>query len=173
MCVKDVCYARPKGSSTFPIVFSLFFCFGFLAGVGAAYISSALLLPILANSFEHSASVVGLCLSRTIPLVLFAIALAFHKPAFLIPVTSFHAFCFGYCSEGVFLYCRDAGWLVQFLFLFSAILSLVPFLWLCLRHIGGVGRNWKRDFYICCVAVALFGSIDYFFVSPFLATLMC
>jgi len=172
VCIKNVHYTSPKGNRTRPFIFSLLFCCSLLAGAGAADISSALLVPMLIDTLVCPVSAAGLFFSLSLPLVLSAIVSAFHKPAFLFPITAFRAFYFGYCSEGIFLYCHEAGWLIQFLFLFSAIFSFVPFLWLCLRNIGGVSRNWKRDFSICCAAVVLFGSFDYFFVSPFLAALM-
>lgn len=172
MCIKNVHYASQKRNYVSLVIFSLLFCCSLLVGAGAADISTALLVPILADMLIQPASVAGLCFSLLIPLVLSAIVLAFHKPAFLFLIIAFRAFCFGYCSEAVFLYCCDAGWLIRFLFLFSSIFSLVPFLWLCLRNIGSVKRNWKREFYICCIAAVLFGSFDYFFVSPFLASLM-
>jgi hypothetical protein len=107
-----------------------------------------------------------------VPLLLSAFAV-YISHYWLIPVISFiDAFAFSYHSALIFRIYQGSGWLIQNLLLFSGVLSL-PVLWFVWLQITNSHRSkFLRCFFAGFLAVATIVSIDYRFISPFLAELL-
>lgn len=145
---------------------------GLFGGAHVASTSLRTLTPVLFSVSNSGASAIGLVCVLLIPLLLSVLAVYFSIPAAILPICFFKAFAFGYCSCGILLSFRSAGWLVRLLLLFSDSLMLMPLLWLWLCHIKGSRIRLKRNTMVCLLTALAIGAVDYMYISPLLALLL-
>ena len=120
---------------------------------------------------EDSVSIVSLFSVSFLPFLFSAFAVSIGLPWLLYPICFTKALCFSYVSAAIMAGFHCAGWLVRSLFMFSDLLS-APMLFLYgLRSIVHTGRFHLWEFLVVFCTLLLIGSIDYCFVSPFLAML--
>ena len=117
-------------------------------------------------------SIVGIIIVSYIPLLLSGIAVHFKRPRFLLPICFFKAFLFTSCGSALFIAFGSAAWLVRLLLQFSDFGTMPFFYWFCMRSIQGRNDNSRADFWICSIAAAIIGLIDFCVISPFLVTLI-
>lgn len=145
---------------------------GMLFGIGAGRNASDFLIPTMRSAAVATVSIPGLLVASALPFLLSAYAVSISEPWLLLIISAYKAFGFSFCAFAVSLTFGQSGWLVRFLFLFSDH-CLIPVLYLYwLRHISGE-RTFSFWEAVAVTAVAvLIGCIDYYLISPFLATLI-
>ncbi|MBQ7415636.1 MAG: hypothetical protein IJW14_01200 [Oscillospiraceae bacterium] len=149
---------------------------GWLLGIVLGGLSAAqaedVLVPLIRDGAGRYASVVGLLATTLLPFLLSAFAVSLSEPWLLLIISTCKAFSFAFCAFGVSLAFGPSGWLVRFLFLFSD-LCLIPLLYLYwLRHIRGECRHIPWELPLCLSAALAVGMVDYWFISPFLVSIM-
>ena len=152
----------------------LAFCWflGIALGCMAAAASGPVLADLVRRSTGATLSITGAMTAAVLPLLLSAFAVSFSEPWLLLFISTFKAFSFSFCAWGVCLAFGQSGWLVLFLFLFSDFL-LIPlqyFYWL--RHIRGDIKPTFSELPLFLAAAAGVGCIDFWYIAPFLASLM-
>lgn len=151
---------------------ALCWCVGLVVGVRAGIQAGGASLSLMRAAAESCVSIVGLLVATLFPFLFAAAAVFFSKPWLVLPVLFCKGVSFGACAYGVCAAFGDAGWLVRLLLLFSDSCMIPILFWFCLRHMGGRIQTVKRDLAVAAMAACLVGSVDYCFVSPFLATLI-
>lgn len=155
-----------------PWLLGICWVLGMLLGVFSAHGAEGTLIPLIRQSVSSRSSALGALCAALLPFLLSALAVSFSEPWLLLLISSFKAFSFTFCACGVSLAFGQSSWLVRFLFLFSD-LCLIPILYLYwLRHLrkDRITRYWELP---CCLGWAtLICGIDYWFISPFLASIM-
>ena len=147
-----------------------FWSAGMLLGIPAALAARDLLISMTRESVSCSVSVVGLLSATLLPFLISAYAVSLSEPWLLLIFSTVKAFCYSFCAIGVSLAFGQSSWLVRFLFLFSDYM-LLPLLYLYwLRHIKGQAKPWELP--ACIGASLMVGCIDYFWIAPFLASLI-
>ena len=117
-------------------------------------------------SFVGAVSVVFL------PFLLSAFAVSICEPWLLLIISTFKAFSFTFCAWGVCLAFGQSSWLVLFLFLFSD-LCLIPFQYFYwLRHIRSSKHPSACELPVLLAIALSVGCVDYWFISPFLVSLL-
>lgn len=145
---------------------------GMLIGYFAALSAGPMLSELITQSAGQRASWTGVMSVTILPFLLSAFAVSFSEPWLLLFISTFKAFSFSFCAWGVCLAFGQSGWLVLFLFLFSDFL-LIPlqyFYWL--RHIRGDIKPTFSELPLFLAAAAGVGCIDFWYIAPFLSSLM-
>ncbi len=122
-------------------------------------------------AFSSQVSIVGLLCVTGLPFLFSAFAVYVSHPGWMLPVVFLKAVSFASVSLGLLTGFGSAGWLMRLLLMFSDLCSLPLLMIFWIRYLPG-----ERSLRFSGIAVFLFcalaiGSIDYCFVSPFLAAL--
>ena len=144
---------------------------GLFFGTSIFRFSGSVSSSVMHGLLEDSVSIVSLFSVSFLPFLFSAFAVSIGLPWLLFPICFAKALCFSYVSAAIMTGFHCAGWLVRLLFMFNDLLS-VPMLFLYgLRNIVHTGRIHLWELLMVFSALLLIGSIDYCFVSPFLAML--
>lgn len=140
-------------------------------GLAAVFVSNDV------SSLMHAASVsrvsiVGLLSVYLFPLLFSALAVYMNLPYLLLPICFLKAVSFSYLAMGVSIAFGSAGWLVRLLLMFSDLASFPILWWFWSRSRSGSHGSLLRFFTAALCLAAVFGSIDYCLVAPFLANLL-
>lgn len=154
------------------MILAFAFLLGLLFGAVTALYAGPSVLSLMRTSVSGCASIVGLLCVTLLPLLLSAFAV-YISQYWLIPVISFFdAFTFSYHSMLLFRLYPRSGWLIQSLLMFAGTLSL-PVLWYIWLHTAVSRRSQLlRCFAAGALAITGIVSIDFYFVTPFLADLL-
>lgn len=145
---------------------------GIFFGIAAASASSAILVSLVRRCAGSDATMVGLVAATTLPFLLSGFAVSFSEPWLLLIISMFKAFSFSFCAWGVCLAFGQSSWLVLFLFLFSD-LCLIPFQYFYwLRHIRSSKHPSACELPVLLAIALSVGCVDYWFISPFLVSLL-
>lgn len=145
---------------------------GLFLGAVASVSADKLLASTMRAAVSGSMSITGPIAVLLLPLFLSAYAVYFSQPALLVAVAFLKAFLFAYTGAGLLISYPVSGWLLQWLMMFSDMMSL-PLLWLL--WISGDFKNQSLltcRFVVCAVASVLIGCVDLLLVAPFLARLI-
>lgn len=115
-------------------------------------------------------SIVSLLVVTAFPFLFSAFVFYFAKPWLFIPIACMKAMSFSMVAIGIFRSFGSAGWLLQFLLMFSDI-CLIPFL--IFYWVRFISSERAIHFYdILCVSTAVLsvGLIDFYFISPILVS---
>ena len=154
------------------MILAFAFLLGLLFGAVTALYAGPSVLSLMRTAVSGCASIVGLLCVTLLPLLLSAFAV-YISQYWLIPVISFFdAFTFSYHSILLFRLYPRSGWLIQSLLMFAGTLSL-PVLWYIWLHTAVSRRSQLlRCFAAGALAITGIVSIDFYFVTPFLADLL-
>lgn len=144
---------------------------GLLLGCYLGFQSAEESALIIHNIILVPASFIRLFFALFLPFVLSAFFIRLSVPLLSLFIVFIKAISVGCCSCGMLVVFSSAGWLIRFLLLFSDSLVIVLLLWFWIRNIAGDRRKFYFDLLLCSVLVFFISCIDYFAVSPFLATL--
>lgn len=147
-------------------------CLSFSIGIVFAYFNQNITVSLMCTAPLCRVSIFGLVITLLFPLLITAVAVHFSIPHLIFPIVIFKGISFGYCLFGSFLTFGSASWLVYSLLTFSETVMVVPLLWLWVVYLCGSTISLKRKFTLCVLAALMLGIVDYFMVSPYLATLM-
>lgn len=144
-----------------------------IAGVLAGFYFADMhpfLLEFHSLSYGNTSLVVKLFI-LVLPLALSALSMKFLTPLLFIPLAFFDAFILAYSAYCVQFSFGGAGWLIRWLLLFSDSFIAVLLLLYWIRNIDG-RYHGRKDFPLLLTVSCLVGCIDYYVISPFLATLL-
>lgn len=150
-----------------------FLAYAWISGLllGAVFSVSAddLLTSTMRAAVSGSMSISGLIAVILLPLLLSAYAVYYSQPILLVSVVFLKAFLFGYTGAGILFLYPASGWLIQWLLMFSDMMTL-PILWLV--WLSGSLTSPPRRIVGCTVCAVLIGCVDYIVIAPFLACLI-
>lgn len=146
--------------------------FGLLGGVLVTVNADPSLVTLMHTAVRCRVSIFGVLTVTFLPFLLSAFAVIFSSPWLIIPISFLKAFLFGYCASAVSVAFGSAGWLIQWLLLFSSCCSVPVLYWFWLRHITGTKEVIWSDLMICALIILLIASLDYRVISPFLVNLI-
>lgn len=138
---------------------------GILWGSHTGIISDSWMLGALTSPL----SIPGLTAILLVPFLLIALAIFYSRLWLLCLTLVMKMFCFGACGWALTAFFGSAGWLVRFLLMFSDSMMLPMLCFLALRRC--TGRLSRGDFLLGVGWMVLVGALDFWLVSPFLATL--
>lgn len=156
----------------FCVVFLAFFWLaGISFGLYAANLASVHISSLMLTLVDQRVSIVGMLIIFIFPLLLSAVLIHFSAHRLLFLFAFLKAFCYSFSSCCIFLSFGSAGWLIQSLLMFSDTVLAIVLLWFWFRFFSAKTVELGRDAGICCIITACVVCIDYFMVSPFLASL--
>ena len=150
--------------------------FAWLGGLflGAVISVSAdnLLASTMRAALSGSMSITGPIAVVLLPFLLSAYAVYFSQPTMLISVIFLKAFLFAYTGAGLLILYPVSGWLLQWLLMFSDMMSMpvLWFLWISGRFKNRISLPYR--IVICTACSVLIGCVDLFMIAPFLARLI-
>lgn len=154
----------------------VFLAFCWLSGILFGFFSSRLvsvyLSSLMCSLVCQRVSIVGMLIIFTFPLLLSVVLMHFSARFLLYIFVVFKAFCFSFTFSCIFLSFGSAGWLICFLAMFSNSVLAITLLWFWLRFFLVRSVMVRRDAEICCAVIACTVCVDYFFVAPFLVSLI-
>lgn len=140
---------------------------------GVCFSAKDLSVVVLMRLLPYSqVSIVGLIFVLLLPLLIAILCLFYAKPVVLNILFIIKGFFLGYFLYGVKVAFGDSGWLMRFLVSFSDSCMSLVLLWFGFRQIEKNKLSLKKDAIVASAATLIIGIIDYFLVSPFLASLM-
>lgn len=154
------------------VLLALFWCVGLFFGIYTACSFNDAFVPLMRAAVQCRVSIVGLLLILFLPFLFAAFAVYFSQPWLLLVIGFVKAFSFGFCCFAAQSCFGSAGWLVRLLLLFSDSCMLPVLCWFCVRHISGDLMAIRKDLILALALAIVVGSIDYYWVSPFLAALI-
>lgn len=145
---------------------------GLIFGASFGLASENISTTAMHRALISTPSFPGLLSAAMLPALFSAFAVYISKPVLLIPIAFCKAFLFSYLSLEVLTAFGSAGWLIHLLFLFSDTLML-PLLW----SFWLKTEHHDRNSTLCCtvpvlITALMIGSIEYCFISPFLAHIL-
>ena len=170
--------------STFARVRSFLFCkrsflllafiwfLGLMSGVHYSQQASNTYLLLMRAASGFRLSIIGLAISVLLPLIISATAVYFSKPAVIYALTYLYALSFSYTGCCLRMLYASAGWLIQFMLLFSHCITIPFYCWFSMRYINGRKPTFIRDLWIGIAVTSVVGAIDILVISPFLTALI-
>lgn len=128
-------------------------------------------LPMMRVALCYNVSIVSLLCSTFIPLLLSFCAVYFSKQWLIYVICFWKMFSFGF-STNCFLHTfSSAGWLVQTLSMVSDLVALMMLTWFCVRNLRICRHSYVRDLLVAVSVIFPICVADYFYFSPFVASL--
>ena len=150
------------------LILAIFFTFGLLSGVFLFLRADNSFLFLMYRAASCRVSIIGLAATLYLPFLFSAFAVSFRRPSLLRVFAFLKALCFSYIGMGILTAYGSSGWLALPLLMFSDICSL-PILWVYWLRQLGPGR--AREEFHFLIWLSVIGSLDYFIISPFMASL--
>lgn len=154
------------------LLFALSLFVGLILGVISASSASDSVILLMRLAISRPVSIVGLLSIYLLPFVSSILAVFLSKSWMLLPICFLKALIFGFCARVITVLAGDPDWLLHILFLFSDTCSFVMLCWFWIRHISGRKVTVIQDAAICIVVFIILGTLDYCYISPFLAMLI-
>ncbi len=162
----------PGFYSKFSTIFLAFcWCTGLFLGCYLPQYLDHSYFSLMHKAVNRSVSIVGL-FAVLVPFLISAIAVYFSQTWLIFPICFFKSFSFAFIAACVTIAFSSSGWLVRSLLLFTDILSAPVVLGYWLRLVKTPANKAFQDSAVCAAICAIFCSLDYFVVSPFLAGLI-
>lgn len=117
-------------------------------------------------------SIVSMLAVSLLPFLITAFAVYSTQTWLILPLAFFKAFSFAFFSVMLIFAFQGSGWLVRFLLMISDFAFLPLLFWLWVRALCGSCEYLYRDILICSVISTVVSFLNYFIVSPFLASLI-
>lgn len=144
---------------------------GWLCGLLFAFLSDDFLISLMRGTLTAPVSIVRLLGASTLPFLISTFAVFLLRPI-LLPVCFLRAFLSGLLSGGLVRVFGSSAWLIRFFLMFGDILTAPILYWFWLRGVQNRHRPSFWETAACISAALLIGSVDYRFISPFLARLI-
>ena len=154
------------------IVLALCWIFGLLFGLFFVSSAGENASDIIVLLSHQKASFLGLAAITLTPLIVSFAAIKYKKIYFLFPICFLKAFAYSSCLMSICVCFGSAAWLIRALLLFSDSCAVILLLWFCCRGLTCGKVVIKQDIAVCSLVTAAVCTIDYLFVSPYLAKLM-
>jgi len=160
------------GRKTELFLLAFFSTFGAALGAIIANSSNAYLFSMMRMAAFRYVSIVDLTLVSLFPFLITAIAFFLSKPFLFFPIAFFKSFLYTLLLCCICIEFLTAGWLVCILLLFTDTFVILALHWYWFRHIHGFLGSAFTDLFFCIAFSLGICLIDYFWVAPFLTTLM-
>lgn len=167
----DIPQTPPQRRKGLRLLLALAWLSGWLCGLLLAFLSDDFLISLMRGTLTAPVSIVRLLGASTLPFLISAFAVFLLRPI-LLPVCFLRAFLSGLFAGGLMRAFGPSAWLLRFFLMFGDTLTAPILYWFWLR---GVERRCRPSFWetaACISAAILIGSVDYRFISPFLARLI-
>ncbi len=162
----------PSFYSKFSTIFLAFcWCAGLVLGCCLPQHLDRSYFSLMHKAVNRSVSIVGL-FAVLLPFLISAIAVYFSQTWLVFPICFIKAFSFAFVAACVTFAFGPSGWLVRVLLLFTDFLSAPVVLGYWLRLAKNPANKAFQDLAVCAAICAIFCSLDYFIVSPFLTGLI-
>lgn len=145
---------------------------GLTSGRYYAEHASATYLLLMRAAPQYRLSIIGLAVSVLLPFLISVGAVYFSQPIVLYILAYLYSLLFSFACCCLRIIFADAGWLIQFMLLFSHCMAIPFYCWFTLRYLNGKGTTFIRDSLIVVVAIFIAGTFDLLVISPFLAALI-
>ena len=146
--------------------------FGMLLGAWSAVSADSAIISMVRNCIGSHVTIPGMLCVAFLPFLISAYAISLSEPWILLIFSTCKAYSFSLCLCATGLAFGQSSWLVRLLFLFSD-LCLIPVLYLYwLRHISGTNPTRRWELPACLCIAAVISGIDYYFIAPFLMSIM-
>lgn len=157
-------------SQKYHALFPLLFIFaGWIVGAGAGVIAfranKALFLSLMRGASVNTVSVFGTLVSIIVPFLVTVFCLRRNAWFAVYIIVFVEAMSYSVCSSAIFYLYGSAGWLVQFLLLFSQNASVVLLFVLCFNWLHRSMRS-TRFIYASMFAALVCSAVNLFLISP-------
>lgn len=150
---------------------AFFWCMGLLSGAILAQYADEIHFSLMRRAAACSVSIVGL-VAVLLPFLFTAIAVNLSNCFVIFFLAFLKALLFSYHGCIISVAFGSAGWLVRYLLLFTDACTIPILLWLWIRCMDHQRVGLLRNIFICALASAAVGLIDFCVVSPFLVMLI-
>lgn len=151
---------------------AMLWCLGLILGVVVSSSAGEAFSSLMRLAFRSPVSIVSLLIVTLLPFLLTAVAVFFSKTWLFFPICFLKAFSYGYAMHAIVLSYGTSGWLIQLILIILDSLAMTVLLWLWIRHIAGRQQTFRIDGAVCAAVLLATAFTEYYFVSPFLATLI-
>lgn len=152
------------------LLFFLFWVLGLLLGAYAAASSHNTYTDLITEAARKGiASYLSLLFIVFSP---WALSILLYRTPSKLPfmlIVLFKAFTFSFSTYAILTTFSSAGWLVRYLIMFSANVSVVAFLWFWIRRLSSSVTNKLLTLTAFVVFIAV--SVDFWIISPYLISL--
>lgn len=155
-----------------PVLLSLSWLAGILIGCFFASFGHEPYDDLIFLAVQDRVSFLGILCTLLLPVMLSAAMIYLSIQPLILFISFFYAFLYSFSSSLVVRYFADAGWLVKNLLLGSRCAMSIVLIWFWIRCFSIGAQSVKRDIKLCLLVAVVFCIIDYFCISPFLASLM-
>lgn len=144
---------------------------GLISGIAFSYATEAI-SSLMRGTLAFPVSIVGLGAVIVLPYLITAFAGFTSQLWILMPLALCKAFSFGACIAAIDLAFSSAGWLIRMLLMFSELAAIPFLLYLWLRFLAGDDQGFRRCTALFAAFSVLIGSIDFWVIAPFLASVI-
>ena len=148
------------------------FILGFLSGDAIATSGISYFMPLIRSAAPTQSSITSLLATVVFTFSITALIFAVEKTSFLLALCFAQAVIFGIVSTSVYHTFGYTQWLIRTLLLFAGTVNLVCLLWLWSRNISNRTQNTNRDFLLSFCVSMIAAVLDYYWISPLLASLL-
>ena len=128
-------------------------------------------LSLMRSASLRSVSIVNLLLITLLPFLFSALIVYIRGVRLLAGLCFIKGLSFAFVSGGLLAAYGDAGWLIQGLYMFSDVFTLIPLWWCWLQLYGEGSILGRKCLMIGGIVAGCIVFLDYLYVSPFLAKL--
>ena len=155
----------------FPLLLGLVWASGFATGGFIHCVFGSVFFPWMRGIIFLPVSIVGLFCAACFPFLFSVFAVYLGLRWLLYPVCFGKALIFSLISSALWVHFGTAGWLAWLLIMFNDVISLPLLYRYWLRYISGLRPFSIVDVLLTVSCLLIIGSVDYYCISPFLATL--
>ena len=152
-------------------VLSFVWLCGLAVGVIVHCIAGSVFASLMRGILSESVSIFGLICVIVLPFLFSAFAVYIGLRWLLYPICFGKTMLVSLIASSVWVQFGSAGWLAWLLTMFSDMISLPLFYRYCLRHVSGFRSFSFSELVVTFSACIFIGSVDYCYISPFLAML--
>lgn len=146
----------------------LFWLFGFGFGIFLSHTHSTLFSSLMREALMCSLSIVGLCVTVLLPLIISAFAGRYDA---LLIICFLKALSLGFSGTIISLQFHEAAWLIIILFMFSNLISLILLCVVSMQYCNGCFQPFRYLSILCILICILLIGIDYHYIAPLLLSL--
>ena len=150
---------------------SLFWLVGLLLGICLAATNSERYAPVTFAALTQESSFARIAFINCFTLTLIAFLRFYHRYLMILPIIFLLSLSRGFTGMAIYVLLGSGAWVVRMLFLFSSICVSVILWWLLLSRRDSEQCSLIRLLRRMLIAVLIISIVDYFVISPFLASI--
>ncbi len=154
------------------LLLCIFWLTGLLSGIILSRQCTCTYNTLMRSALFERSSIVSLFSVMTFPLLLSALLIWIHKPAFILPIAFVKALIFSFSASALYMGFVGAGWLMYAFVFFSESVNVTVLLWFWLRSLEGKSGFAFCDFAVSVFLLVLACVIDYCVIYPLFITVL-